>query len=51
MHSISRRGTSLDVGCGSGKILVDLREQGWQVYGVDFSPVAVDYARTSMVLT
>lgn len=39
-------GRILDVGCGPGKLLSDLREQGWDVYGVDFSPVAVDYARS-----
>ena len=39
-------GRLLDVGCGPGKLLSDLREQGWKVYGVDFSPVAVDYARS-----
>jgi SAM-dependent methyltransferase len=46
-ESIPYRGEGriLDVGCGSGKLLADLREQGWQVYGVDFSPVAVEYAK------
>lgn len=39
-------GRILDVGCGPGKLLSDLREQGWEVYGVDFSAVAVDYARS-----
>jgi SAM-dependent methyltransferase len=46
-ESIPYRGEGriLDVGCGAGKLLADLREQGWQVYGVDFSPVAVEYAK------
>ncbi|WP_447984343.1 class I SAM-dependent methyltransferase [Nitrospira sp. Nam74] len=39
-------GRILDVGCGAGKLLSDLREHGWQVYGVDFSPVAANYARS-----
>ena len=38
-------GRILDVGCGPGWLLRDLRDQGWDVYGVDFSPVAVEYAR------
>ena len=39
-------GRILDVGCGSGKLLATLREHGWEVYGVDFSPVAVEYAKS-----
>jgi SAM-dependent methyltransferase len=38
-------GRILDVGCGPGKVLRVLRDQGWDGYGVDFSPVAVEYAR------
>lgn len=40
------QGRLLDVGCGPGRLLQDLREQGWDVYGVDFSPVAVERARS-----
>lgn len=39
------QGRILDVGCGPGKLLRVLRDWGWDTYGVDFSPVAVDYAR------
>ena len=38
-------GRILDVGCGTGKDLRLLRERGWDAYGVEFSPVAVDYAK------
>ncbi len=38
-------GRLLDVGCGPGKLLRVLRDWGWDTYGVDFSPVAVEYAR------
>jgi 2-polyprenyl-3-methyl-5-hydroxy-6-metoxy-1,4-benzoquinol methylase len=37
-------GRVLDVGCGPGRLLRVLRDQGWETYGVDFSPVAVEYA-------
>jgi SAM-dependent methyltransferase len=34
-------GQVLDVGCGSGRSLAELRDLGWQVEGVDFDPEAV----------
>ncbi len=41
------RGRLLDVGCGSGVNLASLLDQGWDVYGLDNSRVAVDAARKS----
>jgi len=38
-------GRTLDVGCGPGQVLGTLRDHGWDTYGVDFSPIAVEYAR------
>lgn len=38
-------GRALDVASGEGRNAVWLARQGWDVVGVDFSPVAVDKAR------
>lgn len=37
----------LDVGCGAGSFLKKMEKYGMEVYGVDFSKVAVSRARTS----
>ncbi len=40
--------TLLDVGCGNGRFLQKMRERyGYQVSGVDFSPLAVQAAKTN----
>jgi SAM-dependent methyltransferase len=41
----SGEGWLLDVGCGTGKTMCLLRDQGWKTFGVDFSKVAAEYAR------
>jgi SAM-dependent methyltransferase len=38
-------GSALDVACGEGRNAVWLAERGWEVTGVDFSPLALDRAR------
>ena len=38
-------GRLLDVGCGVGTVSLELQKRGFDVYGVDFSPVAVERAR------
>jgi SAM-dependent methyltransferase len=37
-------GRALDLACGEGRNAVWLAEQGWDVTGVDFSPVAIEKA-------
>lgn len=39
------KGRLLDVGCGHGVSAAVLAQQGWEVYGLDFSRVAADHAR------
>lgn len=37
-------GRAIDLGCGVGRHARSLAESGWQVEGVDFSPVAIEIA-------
>jgi len=39
-------GSALDVGCGTGDTSIYLAQHGWQVTGVDFTPKALEKART-----
>lgn len=39
-------GRALDVGCGSGGNTAVLRDLGWQVTGLEYSPTAVELARS-----
>ena len=41
----AQAGTMLDVGCGSGRFLQKMREQGWTVFGVEPSKAAADLGR------
>ncbi len=38
-------GRLLDVGCGNGRFLAQMRELGWEVTGVEPDPIAVQVAR------
>lgn len=38
-------GSALDIGCGEGADLKWLREQGWQVTGIDPAPTAIERSR------
>jgi 2-polyprenyl-3-methyl-5-hydroxy-6-metoxy-1,4-benzoquinol methylase len=39
-------GSALDVGCGTGDTSIYLAQSGWHVTGVDFTPKALEKART-----
>jgi len=41
----SNRSRLLDVGCGVGTISLELQKRGFEVYGIDFSSVAVEKAK------
>jgi SAM-dependent methyltransferase len=38
----------LDVGCGAGRYLHAMQKLGWEIFGVDFSPVAVEAANRNL---
>jgi 2-polyprenyl-3-methyl-5-hydroxy-6-metoxy-1,4-benzoquinol methylase len=42
----SARGRLLEVGCGSGDLIVFMKQKGWAVTGVDTDPLAVQKARS-----
>ena len=42
--------TFLDMGCMDGQMMANLREHGWDVYGFDIKPEAVEFARTKLGL-
>lgn len=46
-HSLPNKSV-LDIGCGHGKYLVFLQELGFQVFGLDSSPTAVQMSREAL---
>lgn len=40
-----KKGTVLDIGCGTGDILLLLKEMGWDVYGTEIDENAISIAR------
>ena len=40
-----RPGRAVDLACGEGRNSIWLAEQGWEVTGIDFSPVSLDKAK------
>jgi len=50
LAKINKKGRILDVGCATGFLLDQARQQGWEVYGVELSAWAVDYAKNKLQL-
>lgn len=45
LEEFCEKGRLLDIGCAHGFFLLAARERGWEVYGVEISKFASDYAR------
>lgn len=45
------KGRLLDFGCGNGAFLVQMRQAGWQVTGLDISPATVRHLRGELALS
>jgi SAM-dependent methyltransferase len=50
VQRFKKSGLLLDIGCGFGYFLATAREQGWQVKGIDISPVAIREAQRNFGL-
>lgn len=50
-HLRGQKGTVLDIGCGVGNFLAYAERQGWQGWGIDFDPDAIDAGRKTFGLT
>lgn len=43
--TLRRKGRCLDIGCGFGFFVEEMRGRGWEACGIDISPTAVDFAK------
>jgi len=50
LKKINKKGRILDVGCATGFLLDQAHKEGWEVYGLEPSAWAVDYARNTLQL-
>ncbi|NUM79424.1 class I SAM-dependent methyltransferase [bacterium] len=45
-----QNGSALDLGCGTGEFLSEMKRHGWQVAGIEPSPEAASFAREKLQL-
>lgn len=45
VERFKKKGRLLDIGCGSGIFLSQMEKRGWDVYGIEYSQIACEYAR------
>ena len=45
---VKTRGTLLDIGCGNGSLLYFARKDGWQIHGLDLSPVLAELVQKNL---
>lgn len=50
LKRLKKKGKLLDFGCSAGFLLDEARKRGWEVYGVELSRWAADYARNKLGL-
>jgi 2-polyprenyl-3-methyl-5-hydroxy-6-metoxy-1,4-benzoquinol methylase len=50
LKRLKKFGRLLDVGCAVGFLLDEARQSGWEVYGIDLSKWAVEYAQNELKL-
>lgn len=50
MKYVDEPGRMLDIGCATGAFIAAMRDQQWQVVGVELNPQAAEYARRTLHL-
>jgi len=51
LQRLKKSGRLLDIGCSTGFLLDEARKRGWELYGVELSKWAVEYARNKLGIT